>query len=123
MAEFSKKLLYWAPRGLCLAFALFLCLLVAAEVFSQGVDFWRTLLALFIHLIPVVGLLLILALAWHREWVGALFLTVLGCLQIWLMLSRHMPWQSWAGIAGPLFFIAMLFLANWVKRKELHAGR
>jgi hypothetical protein len=55
--------------------------------------------------------------------VGALFLTVLGCLQIRLMLSRHLPWESWAFIAGPLFVIAALFLANWLKRKELHAGR
>jgi C4-dicarboxylate transporter len=67
MTEVSKKLLYWAPRGLCLAFALFLCLLVAAEVFTQGLGFWRTLLALFMHLIPVFGLLLILALAWRWE--------------------------------------------------------
>jgi hypothetical protein len=26
-------------------------------------------------------------------------------------------------IAGPVFVIAALFLANWLKRKELHARR
>lgn len=122
MTEVSKKLLYWTPRGLCLAFALFLCLF-AADVFTEGLGFWRTMLAIFMHLIPVFVVLLILALAWRWEWLGAVFLTVLGCLQIRLMLSRHMPWESWAFIAGPLFVIAALFLANWLKRKELHAGR
>jgi hypothetical protein len=34
-----------------------------------------------------------------------------------------MPWQSSAIIAGPLLLLAALFLANWLKRKELHAGR
>ncbi len=122
MTEVSKKLLYWTPRGLCLAFALFLCVF-AADVFAEGLGFWRTSLALFMHLIPVFVVLLILALAWRWEWVCALLLTMLGCLQIWLMLSRHMPWQSWAIIAGPLFVIAALFLANWLERKELHGGR
>ena len=122
MIEVSKKLLYWTPRGLCLAFALFLCMF-AADVFTEGLGFQRTLFALLMHLIPVFALLLILAVAWRWEWVGAVFLTVLGCLQIRLMLSRHMPWQSSAFIAGPLFVIAALFLANWMKRKELHARR
>jgi APA family basic amino acid/polyamine antiporter len=63
MTEVSKKLLYWTPRGLCLAFALFLSLF-AMDVFGEGLGFWRTLFALFMHLIPVFVVLLILALAW-----------------------------------------------------------
>ena len=122
MTEVSKRVLYWTPRGLCIALALFLSLF-AMDVFGEGLGFWRTLLALLMHLVPVFALLLILAFAWRWEWVGAVFLTVLGCLQIWLMHSRHMPWESSAFIAGPLFLLAVLFLANWLKRKELHAGR
>ncbi len=122
MSEDQKTFLYWAPRVTCLAFAAFLSLF-ALDVFGEGLGFWRTLLALFMHLIPVFAVLLILALAWRWEWVGTVFLTVLGCLQIWLMHSRHMPWESSAFIAGPLFLLAALFLANWHKRKELHAGR
>jgi glucose-6-phosphate-specific signal transduction histidine kinase len=122
MTEDQKKVLYWAPRGPGLLFALFLCLF-ALDVFGEGLGFWRTLLALLMHLVPVFVYLLFLALAWRWEWIGAVFLTVLGCLQIWLMHSRHMPWQSSAFIAGPLFVIAALFLVNWLKRKELHAGR
>jgi len=122
MTEVSKKVLYWTPRGLGIAFALFLSLF-AMDVFGEGLGFWRTLFALLMHLVPVFVVLLILALAWRWEWIGAVFLTLLGCLQIWLMQSRHMPWKSSAIIAGPLFLLAALFLANWLKRKELHAGR
>jgi hypothetical protein len=122
MTEGQKKVLYWAPRGPGLAFALFLCLF-ALDVFGEGLGFWRTLLALLMHLVPVFVYLLFLALAWRWEWIGAVFLTVLGCLQMRLMLLRHMPWESWALIAGPLWVLATLFLANWLKRKELHAGK
>jgi len=122
MTAVQKKVLYWAPRGPGLAFALFLCLF-ALDVFGEGLGFWRTLLALLMHLVPVFVYLLFLALAWRWEWIGAVFLTILGCLQMRLMLSRHMPWESWALIAGPLWVLAALFLANWLKRKELRAGR
>ena len=122
MTAAQKKVLYWAPRGPGLAFALFLCLF-ALDVFGEGLGFWRTLLALLMHLVPVFVYLLFLALAWRWEWIGAVFLTILGCLQMRLMLSRHMPWESWALIAGPLWVLAALFLANWLKRKELRAGR
>ncbi len=122
MTAKQHRVLYWAPRVVCLAFAAFLSLF-AMDVFGEGLGFWRTLLALSMHLIPVFVVLLILALAWRWEWIGAVFLTVLGCLQIWLMQSRHMPWESSAIIAGPLFLLAALFLANWLKKKELHAGR
>jgi len=64
MTEVSKKVLYWAPRVSCIAFALFLSLF-AMDVFGEGLGFWRTLFALFMHLIPTFVVLLILALAWR----------------------------------------------------------
>ena len=53
MTEVSKKVLYWAPRVSCIAFALFLSLF-AMDVFGEGLGFWRTLFALFLHLIPTL---------------------------------------------------------------------
>jgi len=70
MTEVSKKVLYWTPRCLGLAFALYLSMF-AMDVFGEGLGFWRTSLALFMHLIPVFVLLLVLALAWRWEWIGA----------------------------------------------------
>ena len=59
-----KKLLYWAPRALSIAFILFLSLF-ALDVFSEGYGFWQTLLALAIHLIPSMVLTVGVLLAWR----------------------------------------------------------
>jgi hypothetical protein len=125
MTEVSKKVLYWAPRVSCIAFALFLSLF-AMDVFGEGLGFWRTLFALFMHLIPTFVVLLILALAWRWEWIGAAGFS--GAALVFLFnMPRHLSPQGRQSaaltIAGPVFVIAALFLANWLKRKELHAGR
>ena len=122
MTEGQKKVLYWAPRGLCIAFALFLSLF-AMDVFGEGLGFWRTLFALFMHLILVFVLLLVLALAWRWEWIGAAALAGAALLYLFNM-PRHLSPQGRQSaaliIAGPAFVIAALFLVNWLKRKELH---
>jgi hypothetical protein len=122
MSEVSKKVLFWTPRGLCIAFALFLSVF-ALDVFGEGLGFWRTAVALFMHLVPVFVVLLILAVAWRWEWVGAVFLTILGFLDIWFATARHLHWSAYVLIAVPLFGLAALFLVNWLKRAELHGGR
>ena len=70
MTKVSKKILYWTPRGLCIAFILFLSMF-AMDVFGEGLGFWQTAIALCMHLIPSFVLVLILALAWRWEWIGA----------------------------------------------------
>jgi uncharacterized membrane protein len=52
MNTISKRLLFWTPRAICIAFAIFLSLF-ALDVLSEGYGFWKTLLALLIHLVPV----------------------------------------------------------------------
>ena len=125
MTQVSKKVLYWTPRGLCIAFALFLSLF-AMDVFGEGLGFWRTSLALFMHLIPVFVILLVLALAWRWEWIGAAALA--GAALVFLFnMPSHLSPQARLGaalfIAGPPFVIAALFLVNWLTRTDLHAGR
>ena len=121
MTEVSKRILYWTPRILGIAFALFLSLF-ALDVFGEGLGFWRTLLALFMHLIPVFVVLAVIALAWRWEWVGFVFLTALGFVYIRFASMRHFGWQPYALISGPLFLVALLFLINWLKRRELKAS-
>ena len=125
MTAAQKKVLYWAPRGPGLAFALFLCLF-ALDVFGEGLGFWRTLVALIMHLIPAFVVLLALALAWRWEWIGAAALA--GAALVFLFnMPKHLSPQGRQSaallIAGPAFVIAALFLVNWLKRTELHARR
>ena len=66
-----KPLLFWTPRVLCLLFAVFLSLF-ALDVFNEGYGFWKTILALFMHLVPTSIVLAVLAISWRWEWAGAL---------------------------------------------------
>ena len=114
MTTLSRRWLFWTPRVLCIAFLLFLSLF-ALDVFDEGHGFWRT---------PVFILAGALALAWRWEWIGTVIFTGAGFLYVWFALSR--PWpaamkaESILLIAGPAWAIGALFLANWLKRRELH---
>ena len=124
MTQFSKRALFWAPRALSIAFIAFLGLF-ALDVFNAGYGFWKTLLALTMHLIPNFVLIAVLVLAWRWEWIGAALYAAAGMLYVIMVLPRPLPPAvklSWIlTIAGPAFVIAALFLANWIKRRELRA--
>jgi hypothetical protein len=121
MSEISPKWLFWTPRILTIAFLAFLSLF-ALDVFDGKHGIWQTLLAFLIHLIPVFVLMIILALAWRWEWIGALLYAAAGLLYVCWVVSGSRPAVvklSWiATIAGPAFIIAALFLANWLKRSN-----
>jgi lysylphosphatidylglycerol synthetase-like protein (DUF2156 family) len=112
MTAYSRKALFWTPRALCIAFAVFLSLF-ALDVFNEGLSVWKTLGALIIHLIPALIVLALLALAWRWEWIGAVGFMAAGgwyARTAW----RHPSWVL--TISGPLFLIAVLFLVNWLRR-------
>ena len=67
------RLLYWSPRVLCIAFAIFVSLF-ALDVFNEGLGLAKTILALSIHLIPTAFLVIVLAVSWRWEQVGECFL-------------------------------------------------
>ncbi len=94
----------------------------ALDVFGEGFGFWRTLVALAIHLSPSFVLLGFLALAWRRDWLGALLFAAAGMSFVFLVLSRHILTATkliWMlTIPGPVWVVAVLFLANWRKRKK-----
>jgi hypothetical protein len=124
MIESEYRLLFWAPRVVCILFIAFLSLF-ALDVFQEGMGFWRTLAALIIHLIPSFVLAGILVLAWRWEWIGAVLFTAAGLIYVFTVLRNPLPPATKASwilvIAGPAFGIAALFLANWVKRAEIRA--
>ena len=118
MNTFSRRLLFWTPRVICIAFAIFLSLF-ALDVFNEHLGFGRTLLALLIHLLPVYIVLLVLAIAWRREWVGAAGFAGLAMWYAKGVWHRHPDWV--AVIGGPILVIAALFLVNWLKHDQVRA--
>src|ERR1035437_8387888 len=116
MSRTQGRLLFWSPRILTIAFAIFLSLF-ALDVFNEVSGFWQEAIAFSIHLLPAVVVVTFLVIAWRWEWVGAtLFAATAAAYAIWA-LPKHLSWAC--GIAGPLLVIAGLFLVNWFKRSEL----
>lgn len=117
MKSVAKRLLYWGPRVLAILFAVFISIF-ALDVFGEHLPFWRLTVALFLHLVPTFVLLLVLWLAWKREWIGGIGYVALGVFYIWDFGGRF-PWYTYALIAGPLFLVGMLFALNWTLRRKI----
>lgn len=103
-------MIFWAPRVLCILFALFLSLFVL-DVFNEGYGFGETILALLIHLVPVYVVVIILAIAWRWEWVGAVLFLSLSMLYL-LMSWGQVHWSVYWGISAPLVFAECSFSAQ-----------
>ena len=125
MSLLSKRLLYWTPRILAIAFILFISLF-ALDVFGEGLGFWQTIGALAIHFVPSFVLLVVLVLAWRWEWIGAVAFAGAGLAYIASLVPRssvsvamRLEWASF--IAVPALVLAGLFLLDWRKHNELRA--
>lgn len=124
MAPLYRRSLLWTPRVLAMLYIAFLSMF-ALDVFGEQHGFWPILAALSIHLIPSFILAGVLILAWRWEWVGAAVYTTAGAMYAAFVMTRPLALGtkiSWiATIAAPIFLVAALFLAAWLKHDELHA--
>lgn len=109
-----QRWLIWTPRVLGLLFALFVSLF-ALDVFDAGYGLWGTLLALIIHLLPVFGLLIVLALAWRWPWIGVVGFAGFAA---WYLLAfwGRFPWSVYLIMAGPPLLVGLLFGLAWFNR-------
>ena len=120
MKQPMKRILFWAPRILGILFAAFISIF-ALDVFGEGYGFWKTILALLMHLIPTGIILIVLAMSWRWEWVGGILFPALGVLYLVWSWGRF-PWSVYLVMSGPLVLVGVLFLLNWVYRRELRAS-
>ena len=111
----NQKILTWAPRVLSIAFVLLLSLF-ALDVFNEYAGL-SALLPLFMHLLPALGLLLVTAIAWKYEWVGALVFLGFAVLYVWDV-GWARPWSWYATIAAPSALVGILYLVSWTQRMK-----
>jgi len=114
------KFIFWTPRILSIIFILFLAMF-SLDVFEGNYGFWGTVAGLFMHNIPVIILSILLIIAWKHELVGAIAFILAGIFYIIFLLKNSFEWYilSWAvQISGIAFFIGILFLINWKKKKK-----
>jgi hypothetical protein len=72
-----------------LLFALFASIF-AVDVFTEDLGFWKTVAALFIHLLPSFFILLIIFISWRYEFIGAFIFILLGTLYIFHASGRSL---------------------------------
>ena len=112
-----KRAFFWTPRISCILFAMFLSLF-AFDVFSEGHGLGKMILGLLMHLIPAGIVVIVLVIAWRREWVGAVLFNALAVFYVvWAWGRFH--WSAYLAISGPLVFVGGLFLFNWIYRAQL----
>ena len=117
MNKLSKQILFWSPRALSILFAIFISLF-ALDVFSEGNDFWKTLLALAIHLVPTLIIVLLLIIAWRWEWIGGIAFLILAATYV-VMAWRRFPLSVYFVVAGPMVIISILFFINWKYKADM----
>ena len=99
---------------------------MSLDIFEGNYGFWGTVLGLFMHNIPAIILLIVLIISWKREIVGGIAFVLGGILYITLLLINSLKtgfewyYLLWAvQISGIAFFIGILFLIGWRKKKKL----
>ncbi|KKS42350.1 hypothetical protein A3H03_02890 [Candidatus Kuenenbacteria bacterium RIFCSPLOWO2_12_FULL_42_13] len=111
----NKKIIYWLPRILSLAFVAFLSLF-SFDVF-EAYSGWQAILALAIHLFPALILLGVVAIAWKYDLVGVIIFLGLAVFYV-LAIGFNRPWSWYAGISGPAVLVGILFLLSWFKKRS-----
>lgn len=104
----------WTPRILSLLLIGFISLF-ALDVLVEVRPWTEILAALLVHLIPSFVLLVILALAWRRPWIGAAGYAALAVAYA-VFARKHPGWI--AVISGPLVVTACLFWISWRLRRR-----
>jgi hypothetical protein len=119
-----NNFIYWTPRVLSIIFIAFMALM-SLDVFGNGLGFWPTALAFFMHNIPVLILIAALIAAWKREIVGGIAFILAGVLYIGFILktviTTGFQWYylAWAvQISSIAFLIGILFLVGWRKKNK-----
>ena len=122
--KYISPFVYWTPRIFSIIFILFLALF-SLDVFDICHGFSECALGLFMHNIPAVILAIALIIAWKHEIVGAITFFLGGMVYTGIILHNALTgtggWIMLAWIiqiAGPAFFIGILFLAGWLKKRE-----
>ncbi len=107
--------LHFTPRILSLLFIGFLSLF-ALDVFNEY-EGSEAIIPLFIHLIPMIVLLVAVLVAWRYSLLGAAVFFVFAVWYVWEA-GFDRPWSWYALIAGPALVTALLYLGDWLHKNK-----
>jgi hypothetical protein len=119
----KHKSLFWAPRIILIAFALFLAIF-SLDVFDSVSSPIQILIGLLMHNIPSFVLIALLLISWNHDKRGGIIFTSLGiaCI-IWAIVMLAITSERGfnpISIIGAIAFLSIgaLFLANNHKKRK-----
>lgn len=116
----SNRLLYWAPRILCIVAILFVSMF-ALDSFSPELSIVQQIQAFLIHLIPSYILIALLVVAWKWEYIGGILMSVIGLafsVFVFVMNFQRTHHNFWTSafitliVAIPFIVVGLLFILN-----------
>lgn len=129
MKQKTNRFVYWTPRILSIIFILFLAMF-SLDVFDSESSPSQIALGLLMHNIPVFILTVILIISWKHEIVGGVVFILGGLFYIFQMVMTALtnPFEVYMLsysfiIAGPAFFIGILFIIGWRKKRRILRSR
>lgn len=105
----ENVIVLWIARGLAVCLSLFLALFALDEL-EPGKPLGRTVIDVLIHLWPTMLVLIVVALSWRRQWIGAIAFVALAAGYA-AMARFRVDWVL--VISGPLLTIGLLHLWSW----------
>ena len=111
------RFLFWAPRILAIFHALWMSAI--AIFLLKGFPMLQTMSTVLRVIIPPAIIVVFIVISWRRDLVGAVAFAA-AALFYAFKVGRSLDWMSM--FAGPLFLIAVLFLANWLHRRKLRSS-
>ena len=79
----------------------------------------KLLLDFFIHMLPVIFLVVLLIISWKIPWVGAIAFNATGLAYVILYWGKF-SFVTYLGIVGPMFVVGIFFALNWMLRNEIN---
>ena len=121
MKEPKKTVLYWAPRVISILFALFISMF-GFDVFDMDIGFPEIILAFIMDMLPAIIVVVMIALAWRWELVGAILCMGLALFYIFGT-NFDMDIITYLLIPGPLMILAVLWFLGWLQKKKYLADQ
>ena len=118
MNKNDGNFLYWAPRVAGIVLILFISLF-SFDVFEGPAPWWEKMLAFLIHLAPSIVLAIGLAIAWRREWFGAVLCVGFGLWYV-LMFGTRQHWSASLLLGGLPAAVGLLWWLAWARRGQIH---
>ena len=121
----KSKIYYWLPRIICI-FAILFISIFALDAFQPDLTVWQQIGAFLMHLIPSFILMILLVIAWKREYIGGIIFMIigLGLSPVVYMHNYNMNHSIWISlgiictITLPLAFVGVLFIVSHFHKKK-----